>query len=430
MRRFRPWRLLLLGASFVSCSLAAAGVPLPMKAGPIHTVTDDGAWCWYQDPRAVYVEGLHRRTYLQWVTSTGVLKVGFYDHDTGEMEERTLKEPWDADDHTVGSFLVLPDLRLMVFYARHNKPYLFARTTVHREDITEWEDEVTVSDASHITYSHPVYLRAENRILLFWRGPTWKPTYSFSTDGVSWSPPEVLIRDPAAGYLNRPYFKVTSDGESVIDFAFTDGHPRNEPENSIYYLRYRGGSFYRANGHRVADLADLPIQPRKADVVYDARLTGVRSWVWDIAIMKNDSPVIVYTRLPSESDHRYHYAVWMGRHWRDREIVAAGGWFPQTPPGRTEPEPHYSGGIALNQSVPAEVYLSRPVHGVFEISRWTTSNRGRTWRVQEITRGSTQRNVRPVVPRGYDGVRHVLWMSGEYVFFTNFHTAIRMMVPP
>jgi len=346
------------------------------------------------------------------------------------VEERTLKEQWDADDHNVGSFLVLPDRRLMVFYARHDKPYLFARTAVHPEDITEWEDEVTVSDASQITYSHPVYLRREDKIYLFWRGPTWKPTYSVSTDGVSWSQPEVLIQAPGAGSKNRPYLKVTSDGESIIHFAFTDGHPRNEPQNSIYYLRYKKGRFYRADGSRVSDLTDLPVEPRKADVVYDARKTGVRAWVWDVAALRNGSPAIVYTRLPAETDHRYHYAVWTGRRWRDQEIVAAGGWFPQSPPGRTEPEPHYSGGIALNQSFPGEVYLSRPVDGVFEISRWITGNRGQTWRVEEITRDSTELNVRPVVPRGYDGVGHVLWMTGEYELFTRFHTAIRMMGPP
>ena len=149
------------------------------RAGSTHdTFSSDGAWCWIQDPRAVYVEGKCKRTYAGWITREGRLQVGAYSHETGNMEYYTLKEDWDIDDHNSNSFLVLPDKHLMVFYARHNKTGLFCRTTSRPEDITTWEEEVTVANTPRISYSQPVYLSDEGRFYVFWRGQSWKPTFA------------------------------------------------------------------------------------------------------------------------------------------------------------------------------------------------------------------------------------------------------------
>jgi len=68
------------------------------------------------------------------------------------------------------------------------------------------------------------------------------------------------------------------------------------------------------------------------------------------------------------------------------------------------------------------------VDGAFELSRWVTKNRGRSWTTSELTR-SPELDVRPVVPRGWDGYGHVLWMAGQYSYYTSFQTRIMMMVP-
>ena len=130
-------------------------------------LTNDGAWCWFQDPRAVYINGEHERTYAQWVTKDGELQIGAFDHLTGNTEIFTLKNSWDSDDHNVGAFIILPDNRLMVFYARHNKQGIYCRTARRPEDITSWNDEITISNANRITYAHPVYLSQEKRFYVF-----------------------------------------------------------------------------------------------------------------------------------------------------------------------------------------------------------------------------------------------------------------------
>ena len=52
----------------------------------------------------------------------------------------------------------------------------------------------------------------------------------------------------------RPYTKVYSKGDDKIHFTFTDGHPRNEPLNSIYYVCYKNGAFYKADGTKTKEI--------------------------------------------------------------------------------------------------------------------------------------------------------------------------------
>jgi len=122
------------------------------------TFTKNGGWCWFQDPRAVYINGNKKRTYAGWMTNSGQLQIGYYDHESDTIKKITLKESWDIDDHNNNSFLVLTDNRLTVFYAKHNKHGLFCKTASIAENISKWENEVTISDSDHITYSHPCYL--------------------------------------------------------------------------------------------------------------------------------------------------------------------------------------------------------------------------------------------------------------------------------
>lgn len=415
---------------FIGCT-STAETPSP-PVSTVSTFTEDGAWCWFQDPRAVYHEGTHRRTYSGWMTKSGQLVVGQFDHDTKRIDSVVLEEEWDINDHNTPSFLVRPDGHIMVFYARHNKVGLFTRRSSNPEDITEWGPEIVVSDEDRITYSHPVQLKSENnRLYVFWRGPSWKPTFAYSDDGEVWSPSRILIQQQGREAEDiRPYLKVVSDGDSTIHFAFTNGHPRNEPTNSVYYMAYKNGILHKADGTAIGALNIAPVDPLTADVVYDATQTQSRAWVWDIALDTSGHPRIAYTRLPEETAHQYHYAYWDGTGWNDHFVSEAGGWFPQTLPGEQEREVHYSGGISFNQSRPSVVYFSHERGGQFEISRAETEDEGATWEIEALTEGSEALNVRPVFPHGYEGEEdHVLWMTGEYIHYTNYQTAIHFVDP-
>jgi len=426
----KPFR----SSRFLFCSLfrfqifACLGLCFLLGKAHAETFASDGAWCWFQDPRALYVKGRFERTYASWMQSDGKLLVGWMDHSSHKVHSNVIKEKWDVDDHNTGSLLVLPDHRLMLFYARHNKQGLLARISSEPESIDTWGPEITVADTPRITYSHPVYLSDEKKFYVFWRGETWKPTFATSTDGIHWSKPRVLLQQQGREARDiRPYLKVGNDGNSIIHFAFTDGHPRNEPTNSVYYMQYSKGKLRRVDGSVIASMESIEaVSHLDFDLLYDARSTGARAWVWDVAQDTDGHPVVLYTRHPEETDHRYHWARWTGQKWQDVELCQAGKWFPETPQGVVEPEPHYSGGMSLNQGNPFQLCGARQVNGIFEIVSWNSFDEGKSWVERSITKNSHQLNVRPVIPVGArEGNAHVLFMSGAYRHYTDYHTSIQ-----
>ena len=413
--------------------------PRPIKGAEYQNFAADGAWCWFADPRAVYNKAAHERIYAGWVDSHGSIWAGSLDIKTGQKIEMKLYHEFEKDDHANPSLLVLPGGRLVVFYSAHGGTEdkgLRYRISKKPENILEWGEETLLDTNTGgprgFCYPNPFRLSNERgRIYLFWRGGNFKPAISWTDDLENWVPARTLIASDQNNNV-RPYTKFASNGKDRIHVAFTDGHPRNEPTNSIYYACYRNGAFFRADGTKITDLADLPLKHKEADLVYDGKATGVRAWIWDVAADRRNRPVLVYSRLPETTDHRYHYARWNGKNWEDYEICAAGPWFPETPEGKTEPEPHYSGGVVLDPGDSNVVYLSRRIEGVFEIEKWTTQDGGKTWKPEALTSNSDHHNVRPFVIRNQPRNKkpHVLWMSlQKYVHYTDYQASIKMDIP-
>ena len=135
----------------------------------------------------------------------------------------------------------------MVFFTKHggnNPTWLFIMKSP--ENILEWDKkELYLNDTAYYsgftsenTYVNPVMLSGENnRIYLFWRGIDNKPHYSVSDDlGETWSKGRIFILPERIYSMRRPYVKVESNHKDKIVFAFTDGHPNMENENSIYCM--------------------------------------------------------------------------------------------------------------------------------------------------------------------------------------------------
>ena len=101
--------------------------------------SEDGAWCWFTDPRAIYNKGIHDRTYVGYVTSKGDITISFYDHQTEEIKEVVIYPGLQQDDHVNPSLLFLPDGRLMTFFTRHNGGFYYTRSK-YPEDISQWEE--------------------------------------------------------------------------------------------------------------------------------------------------------------------------------------------------------------------------------------------------------------------------------------------------
>ena len=437
-----PFLYVYIASTVSVCSGQSKNKSVP-KGEAYLSFTVNGAWCWFSDPRAIYFKGQHRRTYAGWVDSSGNIIVGFYDHELKRTEIKVLHRNFEKDDHDNPSLFIDRQGKLMVFYSKHATPEpIYMVRSKKAEDISEWETAATLNLNDPIaypklsdtyTYTNICQLANEkDKLYLFWRGADFKPNFSVSHDsGKVWSAGKIFILPDRIYKDRRPYLKVASNNKDAIHFAFTDGHPNVEPTNSIYYVKYRGNAFYKANGEKIASWSALPIEPRLADMVYDATKTNERSWIWDVAENKEGEPVIVYSRFPDDSSHVYYYSVWNNNQWNNYKLVNSGPWFPQTSKGEKEGEPFYSGGIVLDHEDPAIVYLSRLKNKKFEIEKWTTPNKGIDWRVEEITSNSENNNVRPFVIRNYsaqDSLK-ILWMNAEkYIHYTDYQTSIKMNI--
>ncbi len=415
----------------------------PISGESYRSLTADGAWCWFSDPRAIYYEGEHQRTYATWVDSYGDIVVGYYDHQSGAIQSHVVHDGFEVDDHANPSILIDKHGYLMLFYARHaEEEGIRMSKSLGPEEIGAWEEarivgkngpEIHNRFGERYTYANVVYLAKEDRIYLFWRGPDGKPTFSYSEDGgAHFTPGQTFILPERLYKFRRPYVKVASNGQDKIGFTFTDGHPRRERTNSLYFMYLKGGFFYRADGSRIKALNQSPVIPQEADLVYQADTTLGKAWVWDVAFDQSENPVIAYVRFPDDSNHVYRYGRWDGEQWQSHDLVNAGAWFPQTPEGQVEREPNYSGGLSLDHEDPNTVYLSAKRDSVFEIEAWTTDDGGQSWSQRAITSGSSKDNVRPFAVRNApkDNPLQLLWMSNSvYEHYTQYLTSIQTSLP-
>lgn len=403
-------------------------------------LTDDGSWCWFSDPRAIVAD---QTIFTGWVKSNGTIEAAAFNMDSKAITPYELYYRLEKDDHDNPAFTVTASGDILAMYTRHSKKDLFINRLkagpgnnaftgaqlIHpmsREELARFPLE-------HITYANPYRLRKENgRIYCFGRWTGYKPNMMWSDDdGKTWSKSRVFITNYPFDPGNRPYVKYDSDGEARIHIVFTDGHPRNEPTNSVYYAYYEAGAFYKANGQQISNMDNLPFEPREASIVYTSTETQGRAWIADIAQDAEGNPTLLFTKSPSESNHEYWYARYTEGGWRSHKICDSGPWFPQTRAGKAEREPHYFGGMSLHPGDPDVVYLSRQIAGVFEIERWETGDMGKSWSKSAVTKNSTYDNVRPYVPRGLPSgaAEAVLWMENQrYIHYTDYKTSIKYAI--
>lgn len=404
-------------------------------------LTEDGAWCWFSDPRAIMVNDT---IITGWVKANGTIESGRLSVPTREMITSELYFMLESDDHDNPAFVHTADDKVLAMYTRHGKKDLFINeaTSVSAAGfpftVPEFIHSFSASQLAKfprptMTYANPFRLKEENnRIYCFGRWTGFKPNVVWSDDnGATWSKSKVVITNYPFDANNRPYVKYYSDGNSRIHLVFTDGHPRDEPTNSVYYAYYQDGAFYNVEGELITTMENIPFEPKDASVVYTSNPKEGRAWVADIGQNAQEEPVILYTRSPTVNNHEYWYGRYENGQWVNRKICDSGPWFPQTQEGAVEREPHYFGGMSIHPDKPGVVYLSRRVDGFFEIERWETKDAGISWTSKPITRNSTEDNVRPYVPRGLRSKSNevVLWMENEkYIHYTDFKTSIRYYI--
>jgi BNR repeat-containing family member len=451
---------------FVSNARAQA---IPKPGEQFAAINNDGMWTWYGEPKAVYFEGTHRRTYMAWNKSTGDKQVGYYDHDTKETLSVIMpKMPYNGDDHDHPSIIMRPDGKLLFFCTGHDGNQVTEYIMKNAEDLSSgWDGPYYPGGNGGYCYPNAVFLKNEGtkgRFYIFYRDNTklsaadsvnYCPSFCTSDDwGVTWSAKKRLYQYVGSAY--KPYCKYATDGLSEIyisiEFQNREGAGAGRPD---YFMKYQNGTFYAADNHVLATMATLPVFNTQLDTIFYAYRygAGFSNTACDIAIDPSNNPVILYCSFLDTSLYEYWYMRWTGTSWFKRPIVNSGayrgaqsGFFAGLTFDHENANNIYvcrqllkPGAVAFNlqdtsvanyKTIKASDWVT--LDAVHELERWTTTDGGISWDTIAVTRNSANKNMLPCVPRNHKPNMQVdvMWLNGVYTSMApdngGYNCAVRM----
>lgn len=403
-------------------------------------LTDDGGWCWFQDPRALVVEG---RIVVGSVASgrhdperRGDVQVTTWDPESGVRATVELADRLELDDHDAPALHLRDDGRLLAVYSRHGTDDLVRwRISSAPGDALWWgpERQLELRGGRGVTYSNLHAVRDERgrRVLLdLLRGEGWDPNVLVSTDqGESWTPRGRLLGGPG-----RPYLRYASDG-GVLHFVTTEQHPRDF-DNSVFHGVLRGVAVLDSHGKVAGVLGGDPPAPEALTRVFTGAPDAVH-WTADLELDGSGHPVLLATvqkdgaGLPPGSggeDHRFAYARFDGERWHAHEIGHAGSRL-------YAGEDDYTGLGAIDPDDVDVVYVSTDVHPALgtplvsaadgrrhrELWVGRTRDLGASWEWTALTEDSGADQLRPTVPAWPgSGRTALLWLRGTLRSYTDY----------
>ncbi len=426
------FKTLLMVMGWLCCMTLSA----QQRAFSGQTVADEGAWCWFADPRAMHYEnesGTINATYIGYIDRHGSIKATQVDWKTGTTSEVLIRSWFQPDDHDNPSFLVLPDERIMIIYSRHtDEPCFYYRISRLPGDITCLGEEKRLATANNTTYPNPYILSDDpDHIYMCWRGIGWHPTVAQMSmpdenDDIrfTWGPYQMV---QSTG--SRPYAKYMSNGKDKIYLAYTTGHPDNEYPNWLYcnVFDVNDKCLYDLNGKKLSTVASGKFNVNKTDAYktsYPATVVDAtadrRDWIWNMAFDTKGNPVIGMTKISQDKqNHDYYYAKWTGSKWNVSFVANGGKYFHHS----SNTENCYSSGMAIDRDEPNTVYCGVPVNGIHEIWKYTLDEAGKVTASEAVTSGSTKSNARPFVIEGTKNAKdgadklRLTWMNGDYYYW-------------
>lgn len=427
-------------------------------SGNLIQFNDNGAWCWYQDERAV-VDTIAGRLIVGSVANNrgvggssrdGDIDVVFFDLQTGLSQRVTLAKGNSnfngSDDHNAPAFLVRPDGKYLAFYAGHNandNSYyrIYDGTAWETQQVFNWNAQRPGGVNFATTYSNLFYLSSEGRTYNFSRGNNKSPNIMMSTDmGYTWTYDGQLDSNGNVGYVNG-YLKYWSNGVDRIDFICTEYHPRDY-NTSIYHGYVKDGQTFKTDGTLVDavtfDTLNIPT-PTDFTKIFaaGANINGDimnRCWIADLQRYDDGTIAAIITARANDNtqdsdvyinpDHRFIYCRYDGSTWSYTYLGKAG-------PKLYSSEADYTGLGALCPNDPNTIYISTTFDPrnntnlvVHEIFKGVTADHGATWSWMPITQNSTRDNLRPTVPAWSTNKTALLWWRGTYSTAQLFDAAV------
>lgn len=403
----------------------------------------NGAWCWFQDERALVDPGAGLLVVGSIASGGGTygarragdLDLTIVDLVRGGAQAVTLHPGFEADDHDVPALWRRPDGRWLAVYARHKTDDLTHWRISEPGDPTRWGEERTYDWSEHtggrgVTYSN--LHEIDGRLYCFARAVNDDPCALVSDDhGETWTYAGRLFGRPKIGYVNG--YARYADGADGLHVLVTDHHPRDY-DNSIYHGTIAGGRLHDSTGRApeselfaepAPDQAELTTVLAAGTEIDGARLS--HAWTADIREASGQLAAVMTARAdhsaePDGSDLGRNVPVpdlrlVYGRRGADGEWALSP--LAQAGPGLLPHEQDYSGLAAIDPYDVDTVYVSTPTdprdgtrHAHHEIFRGCTADGGRGWEWTALTEDSAGDNLRPIIAPGDPSTTHLLWFRG------------------
>lgn len=429
-----------------------------------YVINDNGAWCWFQDERAI----VDPETQTLVVGSIAVAegpggegRAGNVELTVVDLRSRTaqvvvLHEAFEADDHDVPALWRRADGRWLAVYTKHKTDDLLRWRISEPGDPTRWGREQVFDWTSYtggrgVTYANLHAL--DGRLYCFSRAVNDDPCALVSDDnGDTWAYAGKIFTRPKIGYVNG-YTRYAGSGER-IDLITTDHHPRDY-DNSIYHGFFAGGALHRSDGslvheHLFDPATDAPSQVELTTVLAAGEeLDGVtltHAWTSDIRRSANGTiaatltargdddpagPDEEFARLRPVLDHRFVYA----------RKEPDGGWsrhpLGKAGAGLLPHEQDYTGLATIDPYDLDSVYVSTPFDprsgketAYHEIYAGRTTDGGATWAWTPVTENSDVDNLRPIIAPGDPDRVVLLWFRGEMTASQHYRCEIVLRDTP
>jgi hypothetical protein len=397
--------------------------------GNLIQFSSNGAWCWYQDERAVVDIANNKIIIASNRTSNGHDYADMYDMSTGTTQNYDLGFI-GSDDHNTPGLLIRPDGKYLAMFSKHNNDKIthyriFSNGSWSADQTFNWNTQPGGADFN-TTYSNVYYLSAEDRTYDLSRGNGHGgQNFLISTDqGDTWSYGGFLTTNATSvGYVNG-YFKYCSNGIDRIDFICTEYHPRDF-NTSIYHGYIKDGQTFKSDGTLIDDniFDGNPSHPSDYTLVFQAgtvlnSLEMTHCWNTDVQRYSDGTiATIITARTNDDSNnptHAFIYCRYNGTTWNSTYLGNAGLKLYFS-------EQDYTGLAAMHPNTPDIIYISStydPQDDTFltkhEIFKGVTKDGGETWAWTPITENSTMDNLRPIVPVWEDYKTALIWFRGTY----------------
>jgi hypothetical protein len=141
--------LVLFSAILFACGSKRNGnkkhVSEPTSSILKSTLTNDGTWCWFSDPRAIYYD--ENLVITGWVKKDGSIEVASLDLKSGEKKFNNIYPQLEIDDHDNPAFVVLPNGNVFTMFSWHStKKGVISNQTSNGSDVQSLKKYIHYTD--------------------------------------------------------------------------------------------------------------------------------------------------------------------------------------------------------------------------------------------------------------------------------------------